>query len=70
MVHESSFHIRSPHDFLNEMVIPQHEEFIADNSSSRHALLTIILAYHMYEWVHRRKFSIGHFGATYENEKK
>ena len=68
MVHESSFNIRTPHDFLNEMVIPQHKEFIASNSSSRHALLTIILVYHMYEWVHGRTFSIDHFGTTYENE--
>ena len=53
---------------LNEMVIPQHKEFIASNSSSRHALLTIILVYHMYEWVHGRTFSIDRFGTTYENE--
>ena len=32
------------------MIIPQHEDFREKNSSSRHALLTIILIYHMYEW--------------------
>ncbi len=67
-MHESSFTIRTPRDFLHEMVIPQHEDFIGENSSSRHALLTIILVYHMYEWVHGRKFCGNHFRSTYENE--
>ena len=67
MPHESSFNIRTPRDFLHEMVIPQHEDFKVDNSSSRHALLTIILVYHMYEWVHRKPFNIRHFRSTYEN---
>ncbi|MYF25442.1 MAG: hypothetical protein F4224_09175 [Nitrospira sp. SB0678_bin_10] len=49
------------------MVIPQHKDFVANNSSSRHALLTIILVYHMYEWVHGKKFSTEHFNSTYEN---
>ena len=51
-MHGSSFDVRTPHDFLHEMVIPQHEDFERDNSSSRHALLAIILVYHMSEWVH------------------
>lgn len=51
MAHESSFDIKTAHDFLHKMIIPQHEEFKADDASSRHALLTIILVYHMREWV-------------------
>ena len=50
MMHKSSFNIRTARDFLHEMIIPQHEDFREKNSSSRHALLTIILVYHMYEW--------------------
>ena len=30
-------------------------------------MLTTILAYHMYEWVHRKGFSIDHFRSTYED---
>jgi hypothetical protein len=42
--------------FLEKMLLPQYEKFIQNNSSSRHALLTTILAYHMFEWVHGKKF--------------
>ena len=68
MMHKSSFNIRTARDFLHEMIIPQHEDFREKNSSSRHALLTIILIYHMYEWVHGIQFSIKHFRSTYKNE--
>ena len=70
VTHDSSFNIRTPHDFLHEMVIPQHKEFIANNSSSRYALITIILVYHMYEWVHGDKFSKEHFRSNYGNKKE
>ena len=67
MMHKSSFNIRTARDFLHEMIIPQHEDFREKNSSSRHALLAIILVYHMYEWVHCAPFSIKHFRSTYKN---
>ena len=51
MTHEASFDIKTPYDFLHEMILPQYEEFRANNASSRHALLTIILVTHMREWV-------------------
>ena len=51
MIHKSSFDIKTAHDFLHKMIIPQYEEFKANNASSRHALLTIILVTHMREWV-------------------
>lgn len=65
MSHSSSFGIRNAEAFFNEMVLPQYEEFLRNNSSSRYALLTIILAYHLYEWVHKRKFKINEFEETY-----
>ena len=69
MSHESSFNIRTARDFLHEIVIPQHDDFIANNSSSRHALLTILVSYHLYEWVHpQEKFSKDHFSENYKNE--
>ena len=68
MMHKSSFNIRTARDFLHEMIIPQHEDFREKHSSSHHALLAIILVYHMYEWVHGAPFSIKHFRSTYKNE--
>ena len=53
MVHKSSFDIKTVQDFLYKMIIPQYEEFKENNSSSRHALLTIILVYHMREWANK-----------------
>lgn len=69
MTHEASFEIRTAQDFLREMVIPQYNEFTSKNSSSRYALTAIILAYHMYEWVHcGRKFCPQYFKAKYPND--
>ena len=65
MKHTPLFGITTAADFFRELVIPQYEDFVANNSSCRHALLTTILAYHMYEWVHRRKFTADHFKSTY-----
>jgi len=65
MVHTSSFDITNADAYFNEMVLPQYENFIKRNSSSRHALLTTILLYHMYEWVHKRKFREQEFKTTY-----
>ena len=62
------FNIQTPHDFLHQLIIPQHNEFIQKNSSVRHALLTIILVYHMYEWVHSKKFTKIHFKTTYPSD--
>ena len=65
MTHSSSFSIKSAEAFFNEMVLPHYEEFLRNNSSSRYALLTTILAYHLYEWVHKKKFKINEFEETY-----
>lgn len=67
--HNSSFSIRTPRDFLHELIIPQYEEFVRDNASSRHALLSIVLVYHMYEWVHLLPFKEKHFRHTYPDHQ-
>ena len=67
--HESSFDIQNPKDFLHKLIIPQYQEFLKNNSSSRHALLTIILVHHMYDWVHDGTgFKIDHFKKKYNGE--
>lgn len=68
MTHTSSFDITTARDFFRMVVIPQHEDFLAENSSSRHALLTTIVVYHMYEWVNGRKFTVKHFQSTYPQD--
>lgn len=55
MSHESSFDIKSARCFLNMMIIPQFEEFRSKNSSSRHAVITMILLFHMFEWANPEK---------------
>ena len=69
MLYSSEFGINGANDFFNEIVRPQYGDFLKDNASRRHALLTIIVAYHLFEWVHpRKKFSIEFFEATYPND--
>ena len=65
MRHAPLFYITTAADFFRELVIPQYEDFVANNSSCRHALLTTIVAYHMYDWVHQTKFTVGHFKSKY-----
>ena len=47
MTHTSSFDIKTADDFFRTVVIPQYEDFVDDELSVRHALLTTIVAYHM-----------------------
>lgn len=69
MAHSSSFAIVSADDFFYEMLLPQHRDFVANNASSRHALIAIILSYHMYEWAHNREeFSKERFTKRYPLE--
>jgi len=68
MNHTSSFEIKNAETFFNEMVLPQYEEFLRNNSSSRYALLTTIMAYHMYDWVHNKKFTSARFKAAYPSQ--
>ena len=69
MTHRSSFGVANAGEFFRQIVLPQYEDFLADNSSPRHALLVIIVAYHMYEWVHRRNFEVSHFESMYPSNK-
>ncbi|MGV2842190.1 hypothetical protein [Vibrio cyclitrophicus] len=65
MPNPPTFEVQSSTQFFDLIVKPQYEDFIENNSSSRHALLTIISAYHLYEWVHREKFTESKFKAKY-----
>lgn len=66
----STFDIKTPDDFFRHVVRPQYEEFLHDNASSRHALVAITLAYHMYEWVSRgKKFTDSDFKARYPSPR-
>ncbi|MGF1877287.1 hypothetical protein L4D77_18435 [Photobacterium frigidiphilum] len=56
MTHTSSFNLKSPDDYFKQMLLPQYKDFLANNSSSRHALLTTIVAFHLYEWVNGIEF--------------
>ncbi len=67
MNHISSFNIVNADNYFKEMVLPQYDDFLNENSSSRYALLTIILVYHMYEWVNKEKFNENKFKAAYPN---
>ena len=52
MPHQTSFTVKTPADFFAQIVLPQYQEFVENNSSVRHALLSIITVYHMGEWVY------------------
>jgi hypothetical protein len=54
MSHTASFDIKEPSDFLEQMVLPQYNDFLTNNASSRYALLCTVVAYHMYEWANNR----------------
>lgn len=64
-MHAASFNIRTPHEFFQDVVLPQYEDFIKCNSSVRHALLALLVAYHMYEWAHPGKVPKKHFAGEY-----
>lgn len=68
MTHSASFGIQSPREYLQELIIPQYEEFISNPLSPRLALLTIFLLYHMYEWVHHHRYSVRHFRRVYPDD--
>jgi hypothetical protein len=61
MAHQGSFDIETADDFFREIVLPEYDEFLEANSSARHALLCIMVAYHMYEWVYHTEFSKSDF---------
>ena len=54
MSHTGSFDVKTPADFLGQLVVPQYNDFLTNNASSRFALLSAVAAYHMYEWANRR----------------
>ena len=54
MSHSGSFDVKTPAGFLGQMVVPQYNDFLTNNASSRFALLCAVVAYHMYEWANNR----------------
>ncbi len=68
MQNPPTFEVQSSTQFFDLIVKPQYDDFIENNSSSRHALLTIISAYHLYEWVHKEKFTESKFKAKYPDD--
>ena len=65
MTHTGSFGIETPGEFFEQMILPQYQEFLSNTASSRAALLCVIVAYHMYEWVNGPEFSEEKFRARY-----
>ena len=68
MTHESTFDIKTAKDFYNKIVFPQYQDFTHNSLSSRHALLSTIVLYHMYEWANGEKFTETHFRSRYSND--
>ena len=69
MSHTGSFDVKTPADFLGQMVLPQYNDFLTNNASSRFALLCAVVAYHMYEWANPVKFSEADFKNRYPSAK-
>jgi hypothetical protein len=51
----SFFGVDTPKAFFTQVVVPRYEAFLDDNASPANALIAILVAYHMYEWVHQGK---------------
>ncbi|MDZ4732359.1 MAG: hypothetical protein SGJ16_02070 [Nitrospirota bacterium] len=49
-------------------MLPAYADFLQNNASSRHALVATLLAYHMYEWVNRSKFTTQGFKRKYPSD--
>ncbi len=45
------FDISTADDFYEKVVKPQYQDFLDNNSSARYALLSILVTYHLHEWV-------------------
>lgn len=67
---QASFDITTPTQFYDLVVIPQYQLFrrsyphaaLPSALKSRHAILSIICAFHLYDWFHHgRKFYEAHF---------
>jgi hypothetical protein len=67
----SSFQITDAESFFFTMVLPQYQDFVSQNSCVRSALLTTILAYHLYEWANpKENFSVDRFISRYPEHKE
>jgi hypothetical protein len=51
----STFAIKDAEDFFQQIVVPYHQAFMANNASSAGALVTISMTYHLYEWANPKE---------------
>ncbi|MEZ8274182.1 hypothetical protein AB6C54_23555 [Vibrio splendidus] len=67
----SSFEVTDASSYFKIMVKPQYEQFLAQNSCVKSALLATMLTYHMYEWMHPKEtFTVKRFIARHpENQE-
>ena len=70
MNHRASFGVETAAQFFDVVVKPQCEEFVSNNSSQRHALLAVIVLYHLFEWVHQTKFTSKSFAELHPSMKE
>jgi len=69
MKHETNFDVMSARDFFDIVVLPQYEDFRKNNSSRRHALLSVVVTYHMFEWANNQtKFTLDCFKSLYADD--
>jgi hypothetical protein len=54
---DMTFDIRSPLDLFERVLLPTYDEFLANNASSRHALMATLVAYHLFDWANEKGFS-------------
>ena len=66
MGHSSSFGITTPAEFFDQLLVPQHHDFLSDNASSRFALTCAIFGYHLYDWVNPTRVVQNNFRADFE----
>ncbi|WP_063650531.1 hypothetical protein [Aliivibrio fischeri] len=65
MTNSSIFNIDTASVYFNELVLPQYDDFLKNNASSRYALPSIMSSHHLYEWVNGRKFTVNDFKLRY-----
>ncbi|SFK82093.1 hypothetical protein SAMN04488518_109240 [Pseudovibrio ascidiaceicola] len=61
----SDFIVGSAEHLFSAVVIPQYQEFLKNNADIKAAVCTIILSYHLYEWVNGQSFNKDDFLKQY-----
>ena len=60
-----TFDIKTPADLFERVLLPTHQEFLANNASSRHALQATLVAYHLFDWANKKGFTDDAFHQFY-----